>query len=78
MNDEQLVEQASEAVLQFVSDHGTASPDALDGHAARSNPSLSREIVGLAVLRLLRDGKLGLTDDYEFAEPSKALSAKSA
>jgi hypothetical protein len=78
VTDEELVAKASRVVLDVLHGRATASPDELEQAAVSADSALDREVIGLAVLRLLRDGKLQLTDDYAFTVTGANAAALTA
>ena len=65
MSDETLVRQAEDLILSTLAREKSAAPQVLERLLSSEHDAMGGEIVGMAVLRLLRRGQIELDDNYE-------------
>lgn len=72
MTDLELVTKAEHVIEDVVRHRGATTAELLEQLVAEDDASLERPIVGLAVLRLLREARLSLNEEYEFVTVTQA------
>lgn len=75
MSQEELLVEEAQEVAESVIAEGAINPHDLEARLVEVDPRLGGSVVGIAVLRLLRSGKIELSDEFDFVPVPRQLVA---
>lgn len=73
MSQEELLVARAQRVVEQVIAEGAIDPHELEARLLAVDPSLDGSVVGIAVLRLLRNGRIALSDEFDFVPATRGL-----